>query len=156
LKKIKNFTYTISQKFYIENLLNRFNISNIKKQKTPYTGENSISKNLQPFDPTTYKSAIGSLIHLSKCTRPDISFTVNFAARFSENPTISDWNRVLNIFKYLNNTIDYKISFDGSSSLNAYSDADFGGDTTDRKSTSGMIISLEIILFIGPQINKKL
>jgi len=86
------------------------------------------------------KRLIGSLIHLSKCTRPDIAFAVNYAARFCENPTVSDWNKILNIFKYLNNTINYKITYNGTGSFTAYSDADFGGDRQDRKSTSGNLI----------------
>ncbi len=142
IEKDSNFNYTISQKSYIDNLLNRFNIKNIRKCKTPCTGENLISKNTNPFDKTIYKSAIGSLIHLSKCTRPDISFAVNFAARFCENPTVSDWNKILNIFKYLNNTINYKITYNGIGNFMAYSDADFGGDRVDRKSTSGMMICI--------------
>ena len=136
----KDFNYSISQSTFIQNLLNRYNIFNIKKSNIPCTGENLISKNNQPFDQTTYKSAIGSLIHLSKCTRPDIAFAVNYAARFCENPTVSDWNKILNIFKYLNNTINYKITYNGTGSFTAYSDADFGGDRQDRKSTSGNLI----------------
>ncbi len=142
IEKDENFNYSISQKSYIINLLNRFNINNIKKCNTPCTGENLISKNTTPFDKTTYKSAIGSLIHLAKCTRPDIAFAVNYAARFCENPTVSDWNKILNIFKYLNNTINYKITYNGTGDFIAYSDADFGGDRTDRKSTSGIMICI--------------
>ena len=142
IEKDNNFNYTISQKAYIENLLRRYNIINTKKCNTPCTGENLISKNTNPFDKTTYKSAIGSLIHLAKCTRPDISFAVNYAARFCENPTVSDWNKILNIFKYLNNTINYKITYNANGNFLAYSDADFGGDRQDRKSTSGMLICI--------------
>ena len=140
IEKNNEYLYTISQKAFIENLLNRYNINNFRKSNTPCTGENTISKNTNPFDITTYKSAIGSLIHLAKCSRPDIAFAVNYAARFCEHPTISDWNKIINILKYLNNTINYKISFNGLGKITAYSDADFGGDKSDRKSTSGMII----------------
>jgi len=38
----------------------------------------------------TYKSALGSLIYLSKCTHPDIAFSVGKAARKAKEPTISD------------------------------------------------------------------
>ena len=137
-----NFNYTISQKAYIENLLSKYNISNTKKCKTPCTGENYKSKNNNLFNKTIYKSAIGSLIHLAKCSRPDISFAVNNAARYCESPTISDWNKIVNIFKYLNYSINYKITYDGSGDIIAFSDADFGGDKIDRKSTSGNIICM--------------
>jgi len=112
----------------------------MRKRKTPCTGDNTISKNNKPFNKTIYKSAIGSLIYLSKCTRLDIAFSVNKAARKSEKPTISDWNKITNIFRYMNSTKDYKIVYDGQGEIIAYTDADFGGDLNDRKSTSGRII----------------
>jgi len=84
----ENNKYIISQKGFIENLLNKFNIKNTRKRNTPCTGDNIKSENKNPFNITTYKSAIGSLIYLSKCTRPDIAFAVNKAARKCECPTV--------------------------------------------------------------------
>jgi len=136
----KRFTYSISQENFIMNLLDKYNICNVKKSKTPCTGNNSISENETPFDKTIYKSAIGALIFLSRCTRPDISFAVNKAARKSEEPNLSDWKMIVNIFKYLNSTKHYKIVYNGVGHINAYSDSDFAGDSYDRKFTSGYII----------------
>jgi len=82
-------------------MLDIFNIKEMSKRKTPCTGDNTISENNKPFNKTINKSAIGSLIYLSKCTRPDITFSVNKAARKSEKPTISDWNKIPNIFRYI-------------------------------------------------------
>jgi len=137
-----NFNYSISQKHFINIILNKFNINNMRKVTTPCVGDNIISENNDPYDKTTYKSAIGMLIFLSKATRPDISFAVHKAARNSENPTITDWRKVENILKYLNSTIDYKITYDGQGNIVAYTDSDFAGDIKDRKSTSGHIILL--------------
>ena len=36
---------------------------------------------------TPYLMAIGSLMYLANCTRPDIAFDVNVLARFSAKPT---------------------------------------------------------------------
>jgi len=36
------------------------------------------------------KSALDSLIYISKCTRPDIAFAINEALRNAENPIVSD------------------------------------------------------------------
>jgi len=115
-------------------------IEHTRKTNTPCVGDNIKSENKKPFDITTYKSAIGSLIYLAKCTRPDISFAVGKAARNSENPTISDWIKVTHILKYLNTTKNYKICYNGEGEIRAYTDSDFAGDITDRKSTSGNII----------------
>jgi len=136
----KNKQYYVHQRNFIDNLLKSYKINNIKKCNTPCSGDNIISENNTPFDPVIYKSAIGSLIYLAKCTRPDISFSVHKAARHCENPTTSDWKKVINIFKYLNNTKNFKLLFNGQGHIHAYTDADFAGDKEDRKSTSGHII----------------
>ena len=133
------YNYSISQLAYIENILSRFNVNNIRKAKTPCTGDNP-GENQEPFDKTTYKSALGSLIFLAKCTRPDIAYSVNKAARNTENPTHSDWKKVMNILKYLNSTKHYKVTYNETGEFAAYTDSDLGGDINDRKSTSGFII----------------
>ena len=135
--------YSISQTNYIENILTKFKVNNTRKAKTPCTGDN-INENNNLFDKTTYKSALGSLIYLAKCSRPDICFAVSKASRNAEKPTISDWHKVINIFKYLNSTKNYKITYSGTGEFIAYTDADLGGDSKDKKSTSGHIILQQI------------
>jgi len=65
------FGYTISQENYIESILKKFNIKENQKASTSYTGDDVKLINKTPFDKT-----IGCLIHVSKSTRPDISFSV--------------------------------------------------------------------------------
>ncbi|KAM0957392.1 hypothetical protein ACFX2A_026052 [Malus domestica] len=48
-----------------------------------------------------YLSAIGALLYLAQCTRPDISFSVNLLARYSNAPARKHWNSVKDIFRYL-------------------------------------------------------
>jgi len=134
----KNNSYLISQTTYIKNILSKFKINNNPKTNTPCTGDN-INENNNPFNKTKYKSALGSLIYLTICSRPDISFSVNKAARKAKNPNISDWNKIINILKYLNSTLNYKIKYTGTEEFNAFTDADLGGNITDKKSTSGNI-----------------
>ena len=135
-----NHKYSISQEQLIEDILQKFNIKNTRKVKTPCTGEDKNLKEDKPFDKTTYKSAIGALIYLGRCTRPDISFSVGKASRNSENPKYSDWKKVMNILKYLKYTKNFKITYKGQGEIVAYTDSDFGGDPNDRKSTSGYIV----------------
>jgi len=135
----QNNSYLISQITYIKNILSKFKINNTPKTNTPCTGDN-INENNNPFNKTTYKSALGSLIYLAKCSCPDISFAVNKATRKAENPNISDWNKIINILKYLNSTLNYKIKYTGTGEFFTFTDADLGGDITDKKSTSGNII----------------
>ncbi|KAM2133211.1 hypothetical protein ACFX1R_003336 [Malus domestica] len=53
-----------------------------------------------------YLSAIGALLYLAQCTRPDISFPVNLLARYSNTPTHRHWNDVKDISRYLKGTTD--------------------------------------------------
>ncbi|KAM1044010.1 hypothetical protein COP2_036155 [Malus domestica] len=53
-----------------------------------------------------YLSAIGDLLYLAQCTRPDISFAINLLARYSNTPTHRHWNGVKDIFCYLKGTMD--------------------------------------------------
>lgn len=69
-----------------------------------------------------------------------LAFAVNKASRKCENPTISDWNKIINILKYINSTKEFKIEYNGKGELVAYTDSDFAGCLEDRKSTSGGII----------------
>ena len=41
----------------------------------------------QPIEqPDQYRKIVGALIHLTNCTRPDISFSVNVLARYNQHP----------------------------------------------------------------------
>ncbi|KAM2216226.1 hypothetical protein ACFXTI_022740 [Malus domestica] len=64
-----------------------------------------------------YLSAIGTLLCLAQCTRPDISFVVNLLARYSNAPTHRHWTDVKDIFCYLKGTMDLCLFYPyGSSS----------------------------------------
>ena len=51
--EVNNNRYTISQISYIENILSKYKISNIRKTKTPCIGDN-ITENKTPFNKTTF------------------------------------------------------------------------------------------------------
>ncbi|XP_070667497.1 secreted RxLR effector protein 161-like [Malus domestica] len=63
-----------------------------------------------------YLSAIGALLYLAQCTRPDISFAVNLLARYNNAPTRRHWNGVKNIFHYLKGTTDLGLFYTHESS----------------------------------------
>jgi len=50
--------------------------------------------------------AIGGLMYLANCTRPDIAFTTNLLARYNSSSTRKHWNGIKHIFRYLQGTID--------------------------------------------------
>jgi len=86
--------------------------------------------------------AIGCLLYLAGCTRPDILFAVNKASRRTSNPNLEDWINVIKIFRYLKGHPRYGLKFKNSNTFDIYVDADYGGDTETRKSTTGYIIMM--------------
>ncbi|XP_035548662.1 secreted RxLR effector protein 161-like [Juglans regia] len=90
------------------------------------------------IDPTLYRSMIESLIYIT-ASKADIAFSVGVCARFQANPKESHLIAVKRILKYPSATVDYGIwySKDSNLSLAGYSNADWAGNTDDRKSTTG-------------------
>ena len=87
----------VHQSSYIERLLKRFNMDKAHPLSTPmvvrsqdpqkdqFRPKESDEDILGPEVP--YLNAIGALMYLAQCTRPDIAFAVNLLARFSSEPT---------------------------------------------------------------------
>ena len=65
-------------------------------------------------------------------------------ARFCTKPTNQHWVAVKRIFRYLKGTQQYGLLYSKSNSNNyvGFSDADWGGDLDDRKSTSGYMFQV--------------
>jgi hypothetical protein len=133
--------YIIHQRGYLRELLNKFRLTNCAPVRNMKPLENKELRN-KKFNETFYRSAIGNLLYLAICTRPDILFSVNQAARKSKNPTMEDWINIEKIFKYLKGTENYGIKFSKNSSLKIFVDADYAGDIDTRKSTSGFLMMM--------------
>ena len=96
------------------------------------------------FDQGRYQSAVGSLLYLSIGTRPDITYAVSNLARYCARPTKEHWLAIKRIIRYLIGTLDCGLFYckDGSKKCIGFSDADWGGDINDRKSTSGYLFQI--------------
>lgn len=137
----------LSQPHYIVNTLHRFQMSSCHPISTPADPHSHLTASMSPTTPETvalmagtpYKEAIGSLIYLTTCTRPDIAYAVGQAARFCQNPGKAHWAAVKRILFYLSGTIHYGILFSGTGRAKflGYTDADYAGCIDSRRSTSG-------------------
>ena len=81
---------------------------------------------------------MGRLIYLSH-TRPDIAYAVIVVSQFMHSPSEDHMNAVLRILRYLKSAPGKGLMFSkhGHLNIDGYSDADWAGNVTDRKSTSG-------------------
>jgi hypothetical protein len=98
----------VHQTAYIQKILEKFNMDKSYPSKTLMVVR-SLDVEKDQFRPrdngeeilgseVPYLSAIGALMYLANCTRPDIAFAVNLLARHSAAPTKHHWAGVKNIF----------------------------------------------------------
>ena len=138
----------LSQENYIQKILERFHMSSCKPMDTPVSKGEALSLNMCPKNPqereemsrVPYASVVGSLMYAMMCTRPDICFVVGLVSRYQSNPGREHWKVVKRILRYLKGTMDYCLVYQGSKlCLVGYSDADWGEDLDQCKSTSGYV-----------------
>ena len=119
-----------------------------------------------------YRQAIGELIFAMVTCRPDISFPLIKLSQHSANPAKVHYEAVINIFRYLHATKDEGITYwrpkpnmslpelplppihhdnyspsdekiqNEPTTMTSAVDADWAGDTTHRKSVTGIVIKL--------------
>ncbi len=63
----------MNQKRYILRILERFSMSDCKPRSIPCEQKLDYNSDSDPVDPKRYREAVGSLIYLMTCTRPDLS-----------------------------------------------------------------------------------
>jgi hypothetical protein len=132
--------YYLSQAKYASDLLSRAGITDCKTELTPL----EVNCKLTPLDgtpledATLYRQLVGSLVYLT-VTRPDIAYAVHKVSQFMAAPRSSHFSAVLRIIRYVKGTLFHGLRFSANSSLvlSGYSDADWAGDPTDRRSTTG-------------------
>ncbi|CAM8910135.1 unnamed protein product [Rhodiola kirilowii] len=143
----------VHQSNYTRKIIKRFNMDKCNPLSTPMVVR-SLDVNKDPFRPcedseeilgseVPYFSAIGALMYLTNCTRPDISFAVNLLARFSSAPTKRHWSGIKHVFRYLQGTIDLGLFYPNNTKpvLIGYADAGYLSDPHKGKSQTGYVIT---------------
>ncbi|XP_047314471.1 uncharacterized mitochondrial protein AtMg00810-like [Impatiens glandulifera] len=137
--------YLLSQSKYISDLFEHARLTDNRIVNTPLetNARYSLSDGTLLEDYGLYCTIVGSLVYLT-ITRPNIAHAVHVVSQFFTTLTTVHWAAVLRILKYLRGTQFHSLIFPSMSSLKlrAYSDADWIGDPTDRKSTTGYCIFL--------------
>lgn len=143
--KYNNVT-VLDQHDYIKRLLERYNMSECKPVSTPLPVNYKLEKSNKHLDDNVYqyRQLLGSLMFLSVCTRPDISYACSQLSQFSTCFDESHWRTAKRVLRYLAGTINYGLYFekDKNFEINAFADADWANDITDRKSYTGFVVKL--------------
>ena len=151
IRNRKNRTLALSQATYIDKMLIRYSMQNSKKGLLPFRHGVHLSKEQCPKTPQEVEdkrripcaSAVGSLMYVMLCTRPNICCGVGIVSRYQSNPGLDHWTSVKNMLKYLRRTRDYKLVYGAKDLiLTEYNDSDYQTDEDSRKSMSGSVFTL--------------
>ncbi len=141
----------LDQTNYIKDILKRFGMECCKSIGNPSDVNQKLSNEMssevitdEERNKIPYQQAVGSLLYLAQCTRPDIVYAVNDVSRFNSNYKTAHWKAVKRIFRYLKGTMDTKLKFekDQNFEIRGYSDADWASDVDKRRSCTGYLFKL--------------
>ncbi|GJY10416.1 zinc finger, CCHC-type containing protein [Tanacetum coccineum] len=136
----------LSQSAYMDKILKRYRMDNVKRGYIPMQERLDLNKTQGASTPeevkrmqnVPYASAIGSIMYVVRCTRPDVVLVQNITSRFQQNPGEPYWTAVKTILKYLKNTKDMFLVYgrnpEAELRVDCYCDAGFETDRDDTKS----------------------
>ncbi|GKD98005.1 ribonuclease H-like domain-containing protein, partial [Tanacetum coccineum] len=134
----------LSQKKYAVEILDRAGMLNCNPSRTLVDiGSKLGATGDVVFDPTLYRSLAGSLQYLT-FTRPDISYAVQQVCLHMHDPREPHFYALKRILRYIRGTLEHGLQLFSSTTfeLVTYSDADWAGCPTTRRSTSGYCVFL--------------
>ncbi|GJT45880.1 ribonuclease H-like domain-containing protein [Tanacetum coccineum] len=134
----------LSQQKYVVEILEKAHMLNCNPSRTTVDTESKLGVGGDPVsDLTLYWSLTGSLQYLT-FTRPDISYAVQQVCLHMHDPREPHLSALKMILQYVQGTLNYGVQLFSSSTtdLVAYSDADWVGCPTTRRSTSGYCVFL--------------
>jgi hypothetical protein len=139
----------IDQEQYLRTVLDRCGFTDAphRRKDTPLNGYDCL-RSAKPedrrIDITDYQQAIGSIMYGMVFTRPDIAFAIGKLSQYLREPVECHGTGLKGLLRYIGWTTDLRIRYGPTAKgrLVLYSDADWAGDRTDRKSTSGHVAML--------------
>ncbi|XP_057797428.1 secreted RxLR effector protein 161-like [Salvia miltiorrhiza] len=94
-----------------------------------------------------YSSAVGSIMYMMICTRPDLAYAISILSRFMADPGRAHWEALKQVLRYIKGTADCGVMFkridkyEGNPLL-GFVDADFAANIDSRRSQTGYIFTL--------------
>lgn len=133
----------LDQKKYIQEVLNKYGMSDCKSVKTPIDTNTTFKESSEEssiLHEIPYQEIIGCLLYISQITRPDISFVINFLSKYNKKPEMSHWTALKRVMRYLKGTEDYRLCYKQNSEediTHGFCDADWASSELDRRSCTG-------------------
>ena len=134
----------LSQSEYVDKLANL-----VSKKDGPYPEIPMKQKELLPNSGKAthssinlYQRRIGSITYAATITRLDIAFATSRLSRFNQNPSDEHLEAAEHLIRYLLGTKTYALQLGGEDTLDTWSDASFGDNTIDRRSSQAYVMKL--------------
>lgn len=140
----KNGILRLSQSRYIQSILCRFRFEMCKPSAIPIDPKLRLEPCEYDLTGKPYRELLGCLMYLMLGTRPDICFVLNYFSRLQDRASDMAWNHLKKVLRYLKGTSNMGLEYrrQNKQELVCYVDADWGGDTVDRKSVSGFVFKV--------------
>jgi hypothetical protein len=147
-------TVNIDQTQYIDELLERFQMTDCNPVSTPMLQRLSAEhggEKLSVKDHELYRNMVGSLLYLACWTRPDISFAVSELSRFVSAPGQLHMAAAKHLVRYIQGSRELGIMYSKPSNsgpmnqpnvLWGFVDSDWAGCPDSRRSTTGFTLML--------------
>ncbi|PRQ17544.1 putative RNA-directed DNA polymerase [Rosa chinensis] len=131
----------LCQRKYILDLLTETGMLDCKPIDTPIEQNHCLAEypDQVSTDRARYQRLVGRLIYLAH-TRPDVAYAVSVVSQFMHNPSESHMDAVVRILRYLKSAPGRGVMFSKHNNILevcGFTDADWAGNITDRRSTSG-------------------
>ena len=136
-----NANMVVNQSAVIQRLLARYGMEDANPVSTPaLLDELVFHEGDQESFP--FRSLVGSLLWISRGSRPDIAAAVGRLSRHVENPGPSHVTAAKRVLRYLKGTTDLCLTLcpEMSRGIEVYADADYASDLGTRKSTTGYVV----------------
>ena len=141
-------TITINQKDCTEDIVQRYEIWGCNPASTPGVGpELTLDQPkeilLNEKGKRLYQSFTSAAMYLVQVCRYDILYTVKQLARAMSTPSKANMEAATHLLSYLDGSTDFSITYkQGGFKLKTFSDANWGANPNNGKSTSSYIIML--------------
>jgi hypothetical protein len=141
----------ISQRGYIEKILNRFSMEKCRAVATPQTvgalplpaASDAEEVNDESLP---YRAIVGCLQYLVQCSRPELANAVRTLGKYLNKYTHENYSMAKRVLRYLRGTSDYGLVWEKKETPDlhfvAYADADLGNEKDDRHSITGYVLQL--------------
>ncbi|KAK3252436.1 hypothetical protein CYMTET_38258 [Cymbomonas tetramitiformis] len=148
---------------YISQMINTYGLTDANPTTSPMSPSTALSPSDGKDATLPYRALLEQLHWVARCSLPDIKAAVPILSRFSTTYGLEYFVALKQVFRYPKGTMDYELVLRTASTpgvygtrpsmplpLSIYTDADYAGCTTTRRSISRIVVFLcgSLVIFV--------